>query len=63
MLRTSPTHAQPRKSDQADRFVRYVLLPAVFVIGLYGLVRYVATGNGATAGAFPLLEQRSLSGR
>ncbi|MBK7085405.1 MAG: hypothetical protein IPH53_12390 [Flavobacteriales bacterium] len=32
-------------------------------IGLYGLVRFVATGNGATADAYPSLEQRHLSAR
>ncbi|MBK6752657.1 MAG: hypothetical protein IPG69_03515 [Flavobacteriales bacterium] len=55
--------ARPRRSDLSDRLVRYVLVPMVFVIGLYGLVRFVATGNGATADAYPSLEQRHLSAR
>jgi len=30
-----------------DRIVRYVLLPTVLAIGLYGLVHYVIIGNAA----------------
>ena len=45
-----------RRTDRIDRLVRHVLVPALFAIGLYGLIRYLATGDGATSGGSPLLE-------
>jgi hypothetical protein len=35
-----------------DRFVRYVVLPLVMAVGLYGLVRYAVTGENGTTDQF-----------
>lgn len=32
--------------------VRRFIMPLVFLLGFYGLVRYAMTGEGATAGSF-----------
>ena len=31
-----------------DRAVRFVLLPLVMAVGLYGLIHYAVTGEGGT---------------
>lgn len=34
------------KPTKVDRLVRWVVIPLVFVIGLYGLLRYAVAGEG-----------------
>lgn len=46
--------ASPRLTRK-DMFVRYVVMPLVMVIGLYGLLDYAVTGeNGTTDHLAPL---------
>ncbi len=34
------------KATKMDRFIRWVIIPAVLIIGVYGLVLYAVTGEG-----------------
>ena len=43
--------ASPRLNAK-DMFVRYILVPLIMVIGLYGLINYAVTGKGGNADKF-----------
>ncbi|MFZ1687196.1 MAG: hypothetical protein WAU70_07230 [Flavobacteriales bacterium] len=48
-----PTDFKPTASGKAtkmDRLIRWVIIPLVLVIGLSGLVYYVAVGHGSGPG-------------
>ena len=64
MLRPEPkTPARPRARDLMDRMVRRILVPVLFAIGLYGLIRYLATGQGETSAGFPAKGSNELTAR
>ncbi|MBK6832663.1 MAG: hypothetical protein IPG92_18885 [Flavobacteriales bacterium] len=44
--------AVQRPSVLVHSIVKRFVMPIVFAMGLYGLVRYAVTGDGATAGSF-----------
>lgn len=46
-----------------DRMVRRILVPVLFAIGLYGLIRYLATGQGETSAGFPAKGSNELTAR
>lgn len=47
-------HPQLQRRSFVDLIVRRVLLPIVFVVGLYGLVHYALKGkNGGMAPGYP----------
>ena len=54
MSSTVPRWRRLRRLTPADLFVRRVLLPIVFFVGICGLAHYVVTGNHAVVkpGAF-----------
>ncbi|MBK8613785.1 MAG: hypothetical protein IPN85_09875 [Flavobacteriales bacterium] len=43
-----------QKPTWSDLFVRYVLVPVVLVVGVYGLVMYAGAGVGGSTHHVPL---------
>ncbi len=46
------TATAPVRSISKDLVIRYVLVPLVMAIGLYGLINYAVTGEGGTTDKF-----------
>ena len=54
-MRTSQNRTAAPRLSPKDLFVRYIVMPLVMVIGLYGLIDYAVTGeNGTTDHLAPL---------
>jgi hypothetical protein len=53
-MRTAPPLASttPVHFTLKDRFIRYIVLPFIMAVGLYGLIRYAVTGEGGSTDQF-----------
>ena len=47
-MRTAQKETAVQRLSPKDMFVRYVVMPLVMVIGLYGLINYAVTGENGT---------------
>ena len=53
MRTTEPFRATAAvRAISMDRVIRYVLLPLLLAVGLYGLINYAVTGKGGTTDKF-----------